>query len=248
MRRCPFRPAALLTLYAALSFTLAGCRKSAAASYRITVEIDDHGVLRSGTAVWRVRTQSASFNDVVAHLDGDAVVVDLPGRGPLFATLEGRGQGGNLIRGGRLLGVPSILFGDGARMRRHEMPLHSSAFDDLNATGQMIGATGRLECRDGQQPVEYDCPYLVRFGDPARPSTVQPVNPYDLAATYGPGVRLVGITITITDAPVTRGIVARLPWLPAHRGRPLDGYDGAVFQPNDPPARALGGGSFSAGD
>ncbi|NFV79474.1 hypothetical protein [Magnetospirillum aberrantis] len=50
-------------------------------------------------------------------------------------------------------------------------------------------------------------PLLVTFGDVTDPTSVQRVDPADLAATFGPGVRLKAITLEITDEPVTEGKV-----------------------------------------
>lgn len=54
-------------------------------------------------------------------------------------------------------------------------------------------------------------PTLVTFADPADPRSIEQVVPTDLAATFGPGVRLKRITLAVTDDAVTTGIGARLP-------------------------------------
>ncbi|HBM06154.1 MAG TPA: hypothetical protein DD369_11230, partial [Erythrobacter sp.] len=56
-------------------------------------------------------------------------------------------------------------------------------------------------------------PMLVTFGDLDDPASVERVDPDDLAATFGEGVRLKRITVQITDDPVTSGIEQRLGWL-----------------------------------
>ena len=57
-------------------------------------------------------------------------------------------------------------------------------------------------------------PRLVTFGDINDPASVQRIDPADLAASFGPGVRLKSITLEITDAPVSTGKVeAVLGWL-----------------------------------
>jgi hypothetical protein len=57
-----------------------------------------------------------------------------------------------------------------------------------------------------------DLPVLLRFRDPADPTSVELVDPSSLAASFGPGVRLKRAFIEITDDPITKGIEARLPW------------------------------------
>ena len=56
-------------------------------------------------------------------------------------------------------------------------------------------------------------PMLVRFRDPSDPASVERVDPSDLAASFGAGVKFERMSIEITDAPVTTGIEAVLPWL-----------------------------------
>jgi len=56
-------------------------------------------------------------------------------------------------------------------------------------------------------------PLLVTFADIADPKTVRRVEPDNLAASFGPGVRLRAITLEITDEKVTEGRVeAVLGW------------------------------------
>lgn len=57
-------------------------------------------------------------------------------------------------------------------------------------------------------------PLMVTFGNLADPTSVQKVDPSDLAAAFGPGVRLKSITLEITAEPVTEGRVEKvLGWL-----------------------------------
>lgn len=53
-------------------------------------------------------------------------------------------------------------------------------------------------------------PMLVTFGDLDDPTSVERVDPDDLAASFGEGVALKRITVQITDDPVTTGIEGRL--------------------------------------
>ena len=88
---------------------------------------------------------------------------------------------------------------------------------------------------------------LVTFADPANPATARVVAPDDAEAALGKGYRLQGITAEVVPngfwpidfggmlgEPVTRGIVAKLPWLngadsaaaTALRAAGLPGIDG----------------------
>jgi hypothetical protein len=65
-------------------------------------------------------------------------------------------------------------------------------------------------------------PLMVTFGDIADPASVQRVAPNDLAASFGPGVRLKALTLEITRARVTEGrLDGVLPWLGPHAETPL---------------------------
>ena len=57
-------------------------------------------------------------------------------------------------------------------------------------------------------------PLMVTFGNLADPTSVRRVDPADLAASFGPGIRLKSITLEITAEPVTEGRVEKvLGWL-----------------------------------
>jgi hypothetical protein len=56
---------------------------------------------------------------------------------------------------------------------------------------------------------------FVKFRDLNDPTSVEVVDPNDLAASFGPGVKLVEATIAVTPDAVTDGIDSRLPWLKA---------------------------------
>lgn len=69
-----------------------------------------------------------------------------------------------------------------------------------------------------------DNPLLVTFTNITNPTTVQRVDPDNLAATCGPGVSLKRITLEITDELVTEGkIESVLGWLKTIGGGMLDG-------------------------
>ncbi|RRN67242.1 hypothetical protein [Agrobacterium deltaense] len=53
-------------------------------------------------------------------------------------------------------------------------------------------------------------PRLVTFDDIANPMSVRQVDPANLAASFGPGVRLKSMQLEITGEPVTRGSVERV--------------------------------------
>ncbi len=56
-------------------------------------------------------------------------------------------------------------------------------------------------------------PDMGTFGDLSDPASLRQVDPDDLAAAFGKGYALKGLTVQLTDAPVTSGIKKVLPWL-----------------------------------
>src|SRR6266702_5799571 len=61
-------------------------------------------------------------------------------------------------------------------------------------------------------PFKY-LPVLVRFRDVNDPTSVEQVDPFDLAKSFGQGVRLKQALVEITDDPLTNAIEDRLLWL-----------------------------------
>jgi hypothetical protein len=57
-------------------------------------------------------------------------------------------------------------------------------------------------------------PLMVTFADIADPTSVARVDPNDLAASFGPGVRLKAVTLEITRAEVTEGRMEQFPFWP----------------------------------
>jgi hypothetical protein len=136
--------------------------------------------------------------------EGEAVVVDLGERGVLFATLASEPalrSGGMGMYNAASVPFPQERF-------RGEIGRGIWAKDDYTAYLQELNRRkprGELSLAN--------LPILVRFRDLSDPSSVVQVNPSDLAASFGPGVRLQGAFVEITDDPPTTGIAARLPWL-----------------------------------
>ena len=136
---------------------------------------------------------------------GEATVVDLGERGLLFATLalERRlvSGSGDMSGAGCELAFPREKFS--GRINRY-----------APSTDEYVAYLDELNRQKPKADLQTnDLPMLVRFRDPNNPATVERVDPADLAASFGAGVRLVGMSIEITDAPVTYEIENILPWL-----------------------------------
>jgi hypothetical protein len=171
-------------------------------NFKLTLQVEVDGVVHTGSSVLQTRwgyqlpwLRGFGYNrvwQVGAH--GEATIIDLGERGLLFELLtepihyyDGKGIDDVSITAGGMLGYLELNMDDGPEV-------FSRQRDPVNIP------PGGL-------------PLLVRFRDIQDPRTVEQVDPVNLTATFGPGVRFVRATIAVTDAPVTTGIETRVQWL-----------------------------------
>lgn len=222
------------------SLFMMGCA-SKLPTYRflLTVKVETPEGLRSGSSVIEVMTsdQGKGFPGPEAggirfQSRGEAVAVDLPGDQVLFLLFNADWAGEVMPKVN-----PDILYGDGtfeqklsaiiARREPIPLPRHFSH---------------RFPPPSSEQASPSAYPRMVTFADLDDPTSVELVNPDNLAASFGEGVKLKSITVQITDAPVTTGIEKRLVWLRNHRNLSLAGNR---FTINDHLADNLFSGNFS---
>ncbi|MBS0481510.1 MAG: hypothetical protein JSR96_05040 [Proteobacteria bacterium] len=192
--------------------------------YRLTVEVDTPEGLRTGSSVIQVASAVSSKyalepGDVTTQVTGEAVAVDLPGGKVLFALLSkpGSAEGANTYAFDALIPKPWVGWEEYVR--------------DVNALVERrdIGVLPRwLPHQPGSLAPKYPqtpgYPMLVTFGNLNDPTTVLAVDPDNLAASFGPGVKLRRITVQITDEPVTTGIENRFRWWARYANLQLDGH------------------------
>jgi hypothetical protein len=169
---------------------------SATIRYRLTLAVNTPEGIKTGSGVIEVTYAKAvrllgSSAEITTGVKGEAVVVDLGKRGILFALLK-----------------------EGQSPRSAPEWIVTKAF---GFPGGGIGSPpdtdiARLRTLRGKAELpSEELPLLVRFRDIHDPTSVERVDPANLAASFGPGVRLARATIEITDDPVTTGIKKRLP-------------------------------------
>lgn len=212
-------------LASAAALVLVGCAKRGRLRYRITVEVETLGGLKTGSSVMETRRQgpqplvpwelgSGGGGSVI----GEAVAVDLGGGRVIFALLSGpEGRSINAMVP-RALNYPELTPPLSRQFKPQEW---QEAFDE--ATDAEPLAVLRRE----------DYPMLVTFADLNNLKSVEVVNPDAV------GVRR--ITLQVTDDPVTTGIEKRLGWLLNLHGSYLHGGDTARGAP-----LGLHGGNFSS--
>lgn len=162
--------------------------------YRLTLEVEADGRIHSGSGViqvtygkclgWMSNTGSCGYADVV----GEAIPVDVPPNGPLFALLSS----GDTPRSGPEW-TPRVAFG---------FPMSDS----------MEETVARVRSIKGSAKVPADqIPPLVRFRNSADPNTAEFVDPQGFGGRFG--VTIKSASLEVTKAPVTTGIEKRIPWL-----------------------------------
>jgi hypothetical protein len=138
-------------------------------------------------------------------LKGEALILDLKGRGTVYVLPYQHTPGGSLMVAYEhgLLTSLGIEGGPGT--------LNSQDIDRIRQ------ARGRIPLRIGNPPRLLA---FVAFRDEKIPKTIYEVDPRNLEQSF-PGVRFVGLDIEFTDTPVTSLLKQRLPWLenPKHEQR-----------------------------
>ena len=165
---------------------------------RLTVIVDTpNGEVRGASVVEITNTETMGplvpmeARGVHGDVRGEAVAVEvLPGRW-LFALLSDdvhyKGDAGQLVYSAFRLGMD----------REVTERTYKNNMADLLA-----------QPLDRPAPVPPDAyPLLVTFDDITLPETVAQVDPDNLAASFGPGVVLKGMTLEVTEAAVTEGRV-----------------------------------------
>jgi hypothetical protein len=215
---CLVALAVILAAIVALGWALWGYKTTVRS--RLTLVVETPEGERAGSSVSQVTIESPGrLNREIglsslrtAGEEGEALVVDLGSRGLLFATLVDE----SALRSGRmgvynagLVPFPQEKFrgeiGPGIGLKDG----YTAYLDELNRRKPK-----------GELPFKY-LPMLVRFRDPNDPTSVERVDPLDLASSFGSGVTLKSAFVEITDDPLTRGIEARLPWVTRNNFPPM---------------------------
>lgn len=174
--------------------------------YRLTVVVETPEGLRTGSGVVEATARSqpafGSASSVLTTAKGEAVTVDLGARGLLFVLLKGNRENEHASSAGSIV---YYVFPT-ARGGGEALPENVRRYQEQTLSARLTLA---------------QMPLMVRFRDPLVPASVERVDPANLAASFGAGVRLRDVTLATTRDPVTSGIVKWLPWA---AGPPQDTY------------------------
>jgi hypothetical protein len=210
--------------------------------YRLTVEVDTPEGVKAGSSVIQVEQSlggaasagGLAGGQIYYRVRGEAVAVDLPGGRTLFALL----RSDNDIEW-------SAHVMQGLAPKTQGEPWAKS-FDNVLLINKKVEVP-RMWPANATLPERSAYPMLVTFGDESDPTSVAEIDPDDLAATFGKGVKLKRITAELTDDPVTTGIEKRLGWLPNYYDKMLDGRTINTIEAENRLANDLSQNSFAIG-
>jgi hypothetical protein len=198
----------------AVSALLSGCNKQERRRYQMAVTVETPQGEISGVSV-RQLTLDIPPNILMLgedkpqfYMQGEAVAIDLPNDQTLFALLSG--ADGDVDYGSRIL--------DRINMWNEPPSTPAQSLYPEAPKTQGLARTNPL-------------PMLVTFKDIKDPTSVQRVDPDDLAASFGKGYRLKTITVQVTDEPVTVGIQKRLGAAGWEEDQGLDRTKGVTADP-----------------
>jgi hypothetical protein len=179
--------------------------------YRLIVEVETPQGIKSGSSVIEVTALKTPISLPGAggltnlgglSCKGEAAAVDLPNGQALFALLQTEGG----FR--RACAYPLLAF-------KHRLNAFAGGYAQIQLISSWKGQRSPMPQvhsilpKDGGEISGY--PMLVTFKDITDPTSVERINPDDLAASFGKGYKLKSISVTITDEPVTTGIESKLP-------------------------------------
>ncbi|MGO9686473.1 MAG: hypothetical protein ACLPTZ_28510 [Beijerinckiaceae bacterium] len=222
-----------LLLVAGVVLALAFWGGSGSYRYKLTLAVDTPDGVKSGSSVVEVQVYDVSLpmKGVMHRLEGEALYLDLSsGKRPLVALLTNQLHHKHWDKehwsrdGGPVTGFLFSLY--------NEKPPIGGLVDEVSRLARLRGPRAMTPT---------DLPDLVTFADVDNPKSVIEVDPNDLQATLGPGIKWHEITLESTDEPVTKGIEMKLPWL-----RTLNAaLDGSRYHDSNELSNVLGAASFS---
>ncbi len=181
--------------------------------YRLTVNIEVDGKLRSGSGVIEVTWHGGpEFGDVGPYrptMRGQAALVDLEDHGVVVATLTAEDWGWHSSNAGwGALWIVPRAFGD-----------------------EKGGDLPSLPKLRGKRELAFDnLPRFLWFSNPQDPTTAKVLLVNDIPSVFGPSARFAGASIEITSDPLVIDIRDTLPWLKALEQKPPG--DNIIYLPN----------------
>ncbi len=199
--------------------------------YKMTVYVETlsgekaFSSVRSVEVTERSTIQASSGRRLDYKLQGEAVILDLPGGRTVYALLSkpDKPDYAKFIIGAALMAhapreAPLTSVDQAKKEAREKASPPEPYTDQSEELHKLLEVKGEKDLpRYAPNPDPYrgprqidHWPMFVTFGDPADPKTVREVSPESIGVKH--------ITIAITDEPVTTGIEKKLGWALSHRG------------------------------
>lgn len=172
--------------------------------YRLTIEVEVGGAIRSGSSVIEVRWQKqpsiGQAGPWVSRVIGKAILIDLGSRGALLAALRPVEFKRALWQGTDFIALRA--FNSAAS------PKQSRGFP---LTDEVLRTLSNLRGSTTLGPT--DLPQFIWLSDLGDPKTAIAVLPEEFSEVIGPNVRLRAATVEMTSAPIASDLEHNLPWL-----------------------------------
>jgi hypothetical protein len=184
-------------------------------NFRLSIVIDDNGREVVGSTVYQV--SAARFSRGLGVVK-ERAIADLGGKGLLFmAATDGWGSYAELHFALSFC-IHSQISGNHDNTRYDAIKkitaLPEGSFYDISTPFPERMRECLPSLYDGMEEIRKNSlPLLLRFRDFSDPTTVEAVDPLNMEATYGPGVKLVRIRLETTSAPVSRSMEPAPEWL-----------------------------------
>lgn len=179
------------------SMLLVGCslsNNSVSYRYRLTVQLNPQGV-RTGSGVIETRiSERSGLNGHMVHseLRGEAVSVDIPQIGTVFALLDAGDGSAPFVSAAYYRLMPSSI------AKNQDWRVRQAAISEQTVSAEM--------------PEEY-YPIIVYFDNLNDPHSASRLDDGQLASKRLQGVSIKRIFVQITHDPVSAGIEKKIPWI-----------------------------------
>jgi hypothetical protein len=185
----PRRACAGVAIALFMATGLSGCQKISHTRVKMTATVETNTGSYTGSSVqeYACRHSLQFMGDTAeCHVRGDAVTVDLKDKGYLFLIFDTPGSHSEMSMPIAVLSV---------------------------VTDDPLSANTATVPDEWTVPIS-NMPLMVKFGDLNDAGSIQPVNPADLAASFGGAVKTISVKIEKTSAPIVPSQIEQiLPWM-----------------------------------
>jgi hypothetical protein len=190
-------------LVAAIVWFLWESNRAPSFRYRLTVAVASGGETyeSSGVIEVKVKLQEYWSPPSVRYVTGDAVVIEVPDRPPVFVLMSARNNADWDA------GIAYLIF-------RDRLPIPVPPRTNAEALAAL---------RETREIPRDKYPTFVAFRDLNRPDTVYEASPDDMSPPFDPGARVVRMAVEMTGDRPTFQVDAVLPWISEFENRYLDG-------------------------